>query len=138
MWCVARFVQFKKFKFFRGCFSRFLNCTNGTESQNASHIVILWMRLSKFVWKELLMGLIIKNFLELNNLAMTLRKHVNNSAIVENMWKQKINFLFKLFWLPLQYHNYTWRNHFILIISSLKKLIWANFILKASYLLLAF
>ena len=101
-------------------------------------IVILWMRLSKFVWKELLMGLIIKNFLELNNLAMTLRKHVNNSAIVENMWKQKINFLFKLLWLPLQYHNYTWRNHFILIISSLKKLIWANFILKASYLLLAF
>ena len=42
------FVQFKKrekhpwsvnFSLLHGCFSRFLNCTNGTKSRNAPHIV---------------------------------------------------------------------------------------------------
>ena len=35
-----RSVNFNKVAGFRlGCFSRFLNCTNGTESRNAPHIV---------------------------------------------------------------------------------------------------
>ena len=43
MWCVrdlVPFVQFNKAKvtLLHGCFSHFLNCTNGTKSRNASHI----------------------------------------------------------------------------------------------------
>ena len=30
-----------KVKFFHGCFSRFLNCVNGTKSHNASYLVLL-------------------------------------------------------------------------------------------------
>ena len=29
-------------KFLHGCFSRFLNCTNGTKSRNAPHITFLF------------------------------------------------------------------------------------------------
>ena len=42
MWCVGRLL---KLTFLHGCYSRFLNCTNGTKSRNASHIWILSKRL---------------------------------------------------------------------------------------------
>ena len=32
------FVQFKKLALLHGCFSRILNCANGTKSRKASHI----------------------------------------------------------------------------------------------------
>ena len=42
-WCVARFGSFKlatllKLILLHGCFSRFLNCTNGTKLRNAPHL----------------------------------------------------------------------------------------------------
>ena len=46
MWCAAQFgsVNFSKvaglkLTLLHGCFSRFLNCTNGTKLRNASHIL---------------------------------------------------------------------------------------------------
>ena len=33
-----RSVTFTKVTLFHGCFSRFVNCTNGTKSRNASHM----------------------------------------------------------------------------------------------------
>ena len=41
LWCVARFgkpATSLKVTFLHGCFSRFLNCTNGTKSRKTSHI----------------------------------------------------------------------------------------------------
>ena len=40
MWCVAILL---KVTLLHGCFSRFLNCTNGTKSWKASHINIFFL-----------------------------------------------------------------------------------------------
>ena len=60
MWCIARFgttctiskmcrlkpATLLKLTLLHGCFSRFLNCTNGTKSRNAPHM--LYYKLEKF------------------------------------------------------------------------------------------
>ena len=63
MWCVAQFgtictilktwkhpATLLKLTHFHGCFSRFLNCTNGTKSRNASH---MWTSCKSKSWQEL-------------------------------------------------------------------------------------
>ena len=57
LWCVARFgkpATSLKVTFLHGCFSRFLNCTNGTKSRKASHLLFEgYKRLTESILVEL-------------------------------------------------------------------------------------
>ena len=52
LWCVSRFgkpATSLKVTFLHGCFSRFLNCTNGTKSNTSSQRHLTWHRESPWI-----------------------------------------------------------------------------------------